>query len=46
MLLLRKVVAIQDERLGTVKLLDRVRKEDEFALDTRSSRSARVKKDG
>ncbi|MDR3635424.1 MAG: VWA domain-containing protein [Isosphaeraceae bacterium] len=44
MKLLRKVVEIQDERLGTVKLLKGVRKEDEFALDTRSTKTARVVK--
>lgn len=44
MKLLRKVVEVEDERQGTVKLLKRVAKEDEFALDTRSVRTARVAK--
>jgi uncharacterized protein YegL len=44
--LLRRVVLIEDEKRGTVKLLKGVRKEDEFALDTRSTKTARVKKDG
>lgn len=44
MKLLRKVVQVEDERLGTVKLLKGVRKEDEFALDTRSMRTSRVSK--
>lgn len=43
--LLRKVVEVVDERTGTVKLLKGVHKEDEFALDTRSTRTARVTKD-
>jgi hypothetical protein len=46
MKLLRKVVEVQDEKQGTVRLLKGVRKEDEFALDTRSTKTARVKKDG
>ncbi len=45
MALLRKVVHVEDERQGTVKLLKGVRKEDEFALDTRSTKTARVNKD-
>ncbi len=44
MKLLRKVVEIQDERQGTVKLRRNVKKEDEFALDTRSTKTARVQK--
>ncbi len=44
MKLLRKVVEVEDERAGTVKLLKGVRKEDEFALDTRSTKTARVTK--
>jgi hypothetical protein len=44
MKLLRKVVEIEDEKLGTVKLRKGVRKEDEFALDTRSTKTARVVK--
>jgi hypothetical protein len=44
MILLRKVVEIQDEKQGTVKLRKGVRKEDEFALDTRSTKTARVVK--
>ncbi len=45
MKLLRAVVQVEDEKQGTVKLLKNVRKEDEFALDTRSTRTARVVKD-
>jgi hypothetical protein len=44
MILLRKVVAVEDEKAGTVKLLKGVRKEDAFALDTRSTKTARVQK--
>lgn len=44
MKLLRKVVQVEDERQGTVKLLKGVKKEDEFALDTRSTKTARVTK--
>jgi hypothetical protein len=44
MKLLCKVVAVEDEKAGTVKLLKGVRKEDEFALDTRSTKTARVQK--
>jgi hypothetical protein len=40
--LLRTVVAVDDEKQGTVRLLRTVRKEDEFALDTRSVRTTRV----
>ena len=45
MKLLRKVVEIEDEREGTVKLRRDVKKEDEFALDTRSTKTARVQLD-
>src|SRR5271157_2681169 len=44
MKLLRKVVEIEDERQGTVKLRRDVKREDEFALDTRSTKTARVQK--
>jgi hypothetical protein len=44
MKLLRKVVEIEDEKQGTVKLRKSVRKEDEFALDTRSTKTVRVVK--
>jgi VWA domain-containing protein/von Willebrand factor type A domain-containing protein len=46
MKLLRKVVEVEDEARGTVKLRKGVKKEDEFALDTRSTKTARVKKGG
>ncbi len=46
MKLLRKVVEVQDEAQGTVKLKKSVKKEDEFALDTRSTKTARVQKGG
>ncbi len=46
MRLLRNVVAVDDEKQGTVRLLRGVRKEDEFALDTRSVRTTRVNKPG
>jgi hypothetical protein len=42
--LLRKVVEVQDEQQGTVNLRRVVAKEDEFALDTRSGRTAHVDK--
>lgn len=45
MKLLRRVVQIEDERQGTVRLLKGVNKEDEFALDTRSMRTARLARD-
>jgi hypothetical protein len=45
MKLLRKVVQVEDEKAGTVKLLRGVKKEDEFALDTRSTKTARVPKE-
>ena len=44
MRLLKNVVAVDDEATGTVRLLRGVRKEDEFALDTRSVRTTRVGK--
>ena len=44
MKLLKKVVEVEDEQRGTVKLLKKVAKEDEFALDTRSVKTARVSK--
>jgi len=44
MKLLRQVVQVEDEKQGTVKLLKGVKKEDEFALDTRSTRTSRVDK--
>jgi hypothetical protein len=44
MKLLRKVVEVEDERQGTVKLRRDVKKEDEFALDTRSTKTARVQR--
>jgi hypothetical protein len=44
MKLLRKVVEIEDEKQGTVKLRKGVRAEDEFALDTRSTKTVRVVK--
>jgi von Willebrand factor type A C-terminal domain/von Willebrand factor type A domain len=44
MKLLRKVVQVEDEKQGTVKLRKGVKKEDEFALDTRSTKTARVAK--
>ena len=43
--LLRKVVEIVDEKKGIVKLLKTVQKEDEFALDTRSIKTSRARKD-
>jgi hypothetical protein len=46
MKLLQKVVHVEDVVQGTVKLLKGVKKEDEFALDTRSTKTARVHKDG
>lgn len=43
MKLLRNVVEVEDEKLGTVRLRKGVRKEDEFALDTRSTKTAHPK---
>jgi hypothetical protein len=42
--LLQKVVDIDDERTGTVRLRKQVAKADEMALDTRSTRTVRVSK--
>jgi hypothetical protein len=44
MKLLRKVVEVEDEKQGTVRLRAGVQKEDEFALDTRSTKTARIVK--
>jgi hypothetical protein len=44
MQLLQKVVEVSDDQNGTVMLLADVRKEDEFALDARSARTAPVEK--
>jgi von Willebrand factor type A C-terminal domain/von Willebrand factor type A domain len=41
--LLRKVVDIRDERTGTVRIKRHVAKVDEMALDTRSTRTVRVR---
>lgn len=41
--LLRKVVDIEDERTGTVRIRRHVAKVDEMALDTRSTRTVRVR---
>ena len=40
--LLRNVVDVQDAEAGTVKLKARVAKEDEMALDTRSTKTTRI----
>lgn len=42
--LLRGVVEVQDAEKGTVRLKGRVEKEDEMALETRSTKTARVVK--
>jgi hypothetical protein len=42
--LLRSVVDIQDEEKGTVRLKSAVAKEDEMALETRSTKTARITK--
>jgi hypothetical protein len=42
--LLRNVVDIQDAEKGTVRLKGRVAKEDEMALETRSTKTARIAK--
>jgi hypothetical protein len=42
--LLRNVVDIQDAEEGTVRLKSAVAKEDEMALDTRSTKTARISK--
>jgi hypothetical protein len=41
--LLRKVVDIDDERTGTVRIRRHIAKVDEMALDTRSTRTVRVR---
>ena len=41
---LRKVVEIEDEREGTVRLRSAVNKADEMALDTASTKTTRIKK--
>lgn len=41
---LRKVVDVQDEKEGTVKLKAAVNKADEMALDTASTKTTRIKK--
>jgi von Willebrand factor type A C-terminal domain/von Willebrand factor type A domain len=46
MKLLAGVVDVQDERTGTVRLKPRVQDADEMALDTRSTKTVRVKKLG
>lgn len=43
--LLRKVVDVEDERAGTVRIRRNVAKADEMELDTRSTRTVRVRKD-
>jgi len=40
--LLRKVVDVEDERTGTVRIRKDIDKADEMALDTRSTRTVRV----
>lgn len=42
--LLRQVVDVQDEEKGTVRLKDSVAKEDAMALETRSTKTARIVK--
>jgi hypothetical protein len=42
--LLRKVVDVEDARSGTVRIKPRVAKQDEMALDTRSTRTVRVQR--
>jgi hypothetical protein len=43
--LLRKVVDVDDERAGTVRIRRQVAKADEMELDTRSTRTVRVRRD-
>ena len=43
--LLAKVVDVIDEATGTVRLKKRVADEDEMALDTRSTKTVRVRKE-
>ena len=42
--LLRKVVDVQDEERGTVRLKRDVAKEDAMALETRSTRTSRIQR--
>jgi hypothetical protein len=44
--LLRNVVDVQDAEKGTVRLKGRIAKEDEMALETRSTKTARITKSG
>jgi hypothetical protein len=46
MKLLAEVVDVQDQHAGTVRLKPRVQDADEMALDTRSTKTVRVKKPG
>jgi hypothetical protein len=43
--MLRKVVDVEDERAGTVRIRRQVDKADEMELETRSTRTLRVRKD-
>jgi RNase P/RNase MRP subunit POP5 len=43
--LLRKVVEIEDASTGTVRLKREVAKEDAMALETRSTKTTRIRKD-
>ncbi len=43
--MLRKVVDVDDERAGTVRIRRQVAKADEMELDTRSTRTVRVRKE-
>lgn len=43
--MLRKVVDVEDERAGTVRIRRQVAKADAMELDTRSTRTVRVRKD-
>ena len=42
MKLLRKVVDIEDAATGTIRIRREVRKEDEMALETRSTKTTRI----
>ncbi len=44
MKLLRKVVEVEDEATGTIRIKRDVRKEDEMALETRSTKTTRIKR--
>jgi hypothetical protein len=44
MKLLRKVVDIEDAATGTIRIRREVRKEDEMALETRSTKTTRIKR--